>query len=421
MKEYLRKLPFYKPLGDLYHHCIDYPLSRFNYHISCKRMAELRSSGRVINFVFVLYDLATWKSEDLYLAMLKHPRFNPILAVTKNTSLKGHEKDVINYLLQKDYPYVYLDDNRRIVDQIEVDMLMYQRPYLEFSPLHYWKENRKAVLVRMGYGFHSLLEPWLLMMSTSTNAWQDYYENDLCVQDCLKATKGKRFNLVVTGIPTMDWLAQPKDAYPDPWKNKDTRKRIIWAPHHSTGNAHMKGIAFGTFLEIADDMLKLAKEYSDRVYWTFKPHPVLRSALSQAGWTDEDIDNYYNQWNNLGFSQFEEGEYMGLFKHSDAMIHDCSSFTMEYLCTGNPVLYVVRPEHQLGNTNRMTQQSFEKHYHATDMEGIRQFIENVIADADPRKEERISFVNQYLRPPHGKTACENIMNAILGVEEYTNC
>lgn len=421
MIEYLRKLPFYALLGRWYHCCFDYMLSRINYHESCKKMAVLRSSGKVINFVFVLYDLATWKSEDLYLAMLRHPRFNPILAVTRNRNLIGHEKDVINYLLQKGYPYIYLDENRRIVDQIDADLLMYQRPYLEFSPLHYWKKNRKGILVRMGYGFHSLLEPWLLLSDISVNAWQDYYENEICVEDCLKASKNKRFNLVATGIPIMDRLALPKSSYANPWKNKDTRKRIIWAPHHSIGNVHLDGIAYGTFLEIADDMLKLAKDFSNKVYWTFKPHPVLRNSLLKAGWSEDDIDNYYNQWNGLDFSQFEEGEYMGLFKHSDAMIHDCSSFTMEYLCTENPVLYVVRPEHQFENTNRMTRQSFEKHYHATAISDIRQFIENVITGVDPRKEERIDFVNNYLRPPHGKTACENIINAILGVEEYANC
>ena len=34
------------------------------------------------------------------------------------------------------------------------------------------------------------------------------------------------------------------------------------------------------------------------------------------------------------------------------------------------------------------------------------------------KSEREHFYNKYLIPPHGKTACENIINAILGQEEY---
>ncbi len=39
-------------------------------------------------------------------------------------------------------------------------------------------------------------------------------------------------------------------------------------------------------------------------------------------------------------SQLEEGEYVGLFRESDAMIHDCTSFITEYLYTGKPALYL---------------------------------------------------------------------------------
>lgn len=37
---------------------------------------------------------------------------------------------------------------------------------------------------------------------------------------------------------------------------------------------------------------------------------------------------------------------------------------------------------------------------------------------DSKNEEREEFYQSYLVPPHGKSASQNIMNAILGEEEY---
>ena len=84
-------------------------------------------------------------------------------------------------------------------------------------------------------------------------------------------------------------------------------------------------------------------------------------------------------------------------------------------------MYVVRDEKRTDNIDECSRRSFELHYHAYNAQDIRRFVENVIDNIDPRKEERMEFVDEYLRPPHGKSACENIMNAILGVEEYKDC
>ena len=45
---------------------------------------------------------------------------------------------------------------------------------------------------------------------------------------------------------------------------------------------------------------------------------------------------------------------------------------------------------------------------------IYSFILDVINGIDPLKEEKEKFYNDSLTPPNGKTACENIINSILG-------
>ena len=47
------------------------------------------------------------------------------------------------------------------------------------------------------------------------------------------------------------------------------------------------------------------------------------------------------------------------------------------------------------------------------IEEIETFIRNVLQGKDDMKEKRAAFVEEYLTLPDGKTACRNIMDAIL--------
>jgi UDP-N-acetylglucosamine 2-epimerase len=113
-------------------------------------------------------------------------------------------------------------------------------------------------------------------------------------------------------------------------------------------------------------------------------------------------------------TQIEEGDYVSLFKNSNAMIHDCSSFQIEYHYTHNPALYLCDDieEHERG-MNTFAKRAFELHYMGNSEQDIEQFINNVINEVDTKRDERLSFYNENLLPPYGKTASENIINAIL--------
>lgn len=163
----------------------------------------------------------------------------------------------------------------------------------------------------------------------------------------------------------------------------------------------------------------MAQKYKDSVQWAFKPHPLLRTKLNEI-WGVEKTDNYFLKWQTLENAQVCEGEYIGLFKHSDAMIHDCGSFKVEYLYTGNPVMYLMNDNQEYDYPNTQTQKALDLHYKAFDSKDIETFIVNVINGVDSSKDSREEFVAQYLTPPYNKSACDNIINAILGKEEYAN-
>jgi hypothetical protein len=185
-------------------------------------------------------------------------------------------------------------------------------------------------------------------------------------------------------------------------------------------NAAVPGIEYSTFLDNADFMLDMAVKYRDQVQWAFKPHPILRGKLEKI-WGRERTDAYYRKWQELENCQLENGAYQALFLYSDAMIHDCGSFTVEYHLTGKPVLYLVNGKNHQSNITRFSRQGYDLHYKAKTTAEIEQFIINVINDVDPLLSQRLKFRAENLIAPNGKTACENIIHAILGEEEYKNC
>ena len=60
------------------------------------------------------------------------------------------------------------------------------------------------------------------------------------------------------------------------------------------------------------------------------------------------------------------------------------------------------------------EKAFLLHEHAEESSKIAHFIDDIVAGHDAMKEEREKYYNEQLMPPGDKTACENIIAAILG-------
>lgn len=365
----------------------------------------------VINVVFLLWGYSSWKSEGLYLQMLQHPRFNPILAITLCRDLIEKER-LERFLQSRHYPYTDLDSNS--LKKISPDIIFYQRPYMTEIPFHLSPMfYPQALTCQVHYAFHSLREKWTVRTRLLDIAWQSYYENQRTRDEYLDLVRYKQ-SLVVTGVPFQDRLNKPKIEFVNPWKDKKKRKHIIYAPHHTIeGSQYGKGLDYSTFLWYNEFMLELAEKYNDSIYIAFKPHPFLYEKLIKF-WGKERTDAYFRRWASLENVQIEQDEYMGLLKHSDAMIHDCCSFTIEYMYMHNPCLYLERNPHHTDNQTELARRSYELHEHAYNKEDIEQFILRVIGGVDINKEAREQFYQESLVLPNGQSACQNIISAILG-------
>lgn len=372
------------------------------------RAKQMRLKDK-ITVVFVVADIGAWKTEYLYNSMLNHPRFNSILIIGKNSE----ENDVENirfYCDTKGYQYIEIDNlDGSLWNQFHPDIIFYQKPYCtEFS------HNLKSLFCYAPYAFHNSIENWAFKTALIYNCWQVYYENKT-LRNFYTSRLGRRVhNGYATGIPPMDELATPKENLEDTWKDKSGKVRIIYAPHHSINPDNWWKSS--TFLTTGEIMLELAKKYSDRVQWAFKPHPLLRYKLNKI-WEKEKTDAYYAEWENASWSQYESGKYLGLFKYSDAMIHDCGSFIEEYHVTGNPVMFLIDPQNEDKPLwNNLFEQAYQLHYHGITKDQIEKFIQSIINRKEPgptTRSERLDFFDKHMTIPYGRSASENIIDCIL--------
>lgn len=370
---------------------------------------QIRKKDRV-RVGFVLVDLGCWKTETLYLEMLKNPRFEPLLLIGISKE-ENDSQNIIQYLESKGYNYTVLDESNTIVDQVNPDIIFYQKPYEGQLPFSHWiRRNLKALFCVMPYGMREAATKWGLNTQSQNIAWQVYFENLPNWVGASKVMTNKSKNGYVTGIPVMDEMQTPKSAYNDPWAPQDKpKKRIIYAPHH-TVSQHW--INYSTFLDYYEFMLEMAEKYKDEVQWAFKPHPLLYYKLMDI-WGQEKTDAYYDRWRNLSNTQYVEGKYVDLFKYSDAMIHDCGSFTIEYMYENKPVMYLVRDEHITDNNMPLKLKAFALHEKGYCKDDIENFIQQVIAGNKFNEKGQLELIETDLKSPYGRTACENVIDCIL--------
>lgn len=382
-----------------------------------KKIAQIRNKEQ-IKVGFILHETALWKTEKLYLAMNENPRFIPQIYTTLSKEGQLSEsiekyKYLLKYLQEHSYDY----QETLSIKDIDSDIVFYEKSY-DFS---YFEDiqahNFKGIICTALYGFCTMHTRPTYNVDSILRSFQFYIENEY-VKDSLKTLMDNRAeNTVITGVPMMDILMESKTKFINPWKIQDKpKKRIIWAPHF-TIHKGVSWLDLSSFSMMYEEMLKFASKYEDNVQIAFKPHPLLFSTLVNE-WGYEKAKEYFNQWENMPNGQLETGEYVGLFLHSDAMIHDCGSFLIEYLYTEKPVMYTVRDiEKTVKQYNKFAKEAFNQLYIGSDNSDVENFIKDVIKGWDPKLEQRKEFKRKFLLPPNGKTASENIIDSILGLKD----
>lgn len=369
-----------------------------------------------IRVLFVVAELGSWKTELLYRSMLVHPRFDPIIGITESMEVPGSKGKLKEYLSKKEYKYVDLDKNPQSIKTLNIDIKFYYKPYPgSYKKGIYFDSNWNSIVCHINYALNTGGDLASYYHDIRKCSYMCFIENDAVLRTLKNIPKLYTKNNYVTGVPMQDMLLLPREKFKDPWKEQNRRKkRIIYAPHHSIPGTNGAYIEYSTFLLFGEFLLQMAIKYKDKVQWAFKPHPTLYPKLIKI-WGKERTDKYYSIWRELEYTQIELGEYVGLFKYSDAMIHDCSSFVIEYLFSQNPVMFLQVDQTQTdSHQGEFAKEALKSHYIGHSEEEIEKFIINVINNVDSMHSKRLSYYDKYLIPPKNRTACDNIISALLG-------
>lgn len=390
--------------------------------LQLRRIEEVRARGYA-NVVLIAAALPMWRLQGIYELLKKDSRFRVYVLVhpfqrqgeeDKYTAVRALE----DYFTANNVEYTVCPKDERklgeLIDGINPDILFYPQNYYGlFGNQLDWNYFKDRLLCYNNYGLSTIAAQWNYNADYNNYAWRWYQATELHLQTARKLAYNKAVNAVVAGESHADAFFAPVGN--DPWKKIDgkKRRRVVFAPHFQIEANDVLNRA--AFLWLGNFMLELAEHYSDEVQFAFKPHPFLKRALyGHPDWGKEKTDAYYEKWASMPNTQLETGEYIELFKTSDALIHNCGSFTGEYMFTAKPVVFASKDWREIYRTaDGFGSKCLDLHYRAQTIGDVRNFIEKVVLGGDdPMLAQRRQFIRDYLTPPHGRSAAENIYNDI---------
>lgn len=394
-------------------------------NIRHKRIIKKLKKNNVINVVFYAMNVPMWNYQHLYELLKNNSRFKLYVVLSPNQrspiDVRNEEaKAMRKYFDEKRVPYIDCDKNGEVcIDvkhDIQPDILFYSQPYpTSMKSADYCTNFPNSLICYYPYAFWSANGGWSYNKDLHQIAWKLFYSTDLHLNDAKRLCNNRGKNVIVTGYPkTDDFLNKGIN---DVWKIKDHQhKRLIWAPHFTIEASLPGTVARSNFLMMYEMMVDLAKTNINCLQIAFKPHPRLKTELYNLdNWGKERTDKYYELWDSMPNTFLADGEYIDLFMSSDGMVHDCSSFSIEYHYSQKPVMYVTKDldeyKKMLNDFGRM---AIDIHYIGHNTDDVESFVKNqILMGYDPLKEERHAFYKKYLLPPHNDTVAQFTYNAIV--------
>ncbi len=364
-------------------------------------IAKLQTKDKIRVCFSVVFD-SVFPAEPVFRKMLDDPLFEPFILVIPD-SLRGTENMFCQMnktfkTLSSKYKNVYMSydaEKQEFTDwHDKMDMCFFANPYDSMTNSLYQirtlaEHNKLTMYTHYGYQI-SNVNDCLFKSGGFDLLWKVFLLNKY-EQRLLKKNANHGKNGVLVGYTKMDAIAKIKPT-------KRTRKKIIIAPHH-TVMEWKNGLELSNFLRYYKFFIELFKKYPD-IDFVFRPHPLLWINLANNKiWTQKQIDKYIKDITSLPNVEFQNGgEYLETFVNSDALIHDCGSFSAEYLFVNKPCCYLLKSKEMLEqNSNDFHKQCIDLHYSAYNEQDIIDFIERrVILNDDDKSAARQKFVCEEL-------------------------
>ena len=375
--------------------------------------------NNIIRVIFCVSQNQLWCCQSLYDELEKDNNFEVRIIALPNWEDKTHnliESGNANYdffLKRKMNVVKGFDINGNIIDLcgVATEIMFVDQPatidYLEMNGIPIEKIVDAFFLSYIPYGYkvaNGGISHFGLPLHNYS--WKVFAESNWHKQQFYKLGKMKAKNVVTSGFPKLD-IYNNEECTNDVWKNSvPNRKRVIWAPHWSFGDADL---AFSTFDKYYMYFYDFAKEHNE-IEWILKPHQRVYTWAVQTGLMSKtEVDEYFDKWDKLPNAHvYNEGNYMDIFRTSDALITDCGSFLAEYLPSKKPIIHLYRPEAEY---NEVGYKLINTYYRCTTFTDIERIIKQVIIMEDDYKyTEREKIMENVV--PNKEGAGRTIMNVI---------
>lgn len=382
-----------------------------------------------IKVAFICHQNQKWGYQSVYEAMKKDDNFEilPIinLPIIKSDVQKFNQNenkiffDKLN--MQSIEGYDEINQDFKDLKEFKPDIVFYQQTwYIPKSQLPL-EVSQYALACIITYGFFLIcINGWrdLFAEHKMGNFWKIFAESKYHKKFYEKAGHFKFKDIItVTGYPKLDFYKEPIDTrYEDLWKDKTIPKkpRIIWAPHWSIelNNA----LRMSNFMENYKFFLDFAKNHNEYNF-IYKPHPGLKyQCITEHFMSEQEYDDYLSFWDSLPNALvFDEGNYFDIFKTSDVLITDSSSFLAEYFYSKKPIIFLSKNSRSAFNSFGL---ELKKGFYELDsLNEMANLLKQLLIDKiDPLKplREKIIKKNFYMPEPNIGQGIVNMLKKEIG-------
>lgn len=377
------------------------------------------------SILFIASLLPMWRYQNLYELLCKDDRFDVNIIISpfgrfNANEANRHSSNLKKYFLSKGLNINSTVDPDFNLDKwfssINPDLIFYCQQYTNcYNSILDYENNTHRLFGLIPYALLTIGENFVYNAVFHNLAWRVYYPTIMHLQYAKKIMANDAINVRIVGEPNADkYIGNRTES---PWRvinDGKLRKRIIWAPHFSINENGF--LNHNSFLWVYEDMLEFANKYKESIQIAFKPHPLLYNTLcDRTDWGKDKADEYYNLWRTMSNTQLEDGEFIELFMQSDGMIHDCGSFTGEYMFTCKPVMFLSQDINRIRKSaDAFGRRCLDLHEIGTSIDDIEHFINDIVLPGvDPKREQRIRFFNECLIPPGGKTVAQNVYDDLV--------
>lgn len=372
--------------------------SIYSFFVLSRTKHKRKEHKAVIPVLFVCQMPQLWgKLKPVYEALKEDKAFCVTILAVPDLADKSGVNQCYRFFSEKytDVINAKTDQGWYALNKNEYEYVFFQRPYDSYLPRCYrssaFVRFCKICYISYGYLLTKTNEELCMDKAFFNHVYFYFAENEY-----VKKYNADRYpyshkkgirNSVFLGYPS---LIDMQKAQNNVQKKDKERVSVIWTPRWTT-NANVGG---SNFFRFKDDILRFFHNNEEYAF-TFRPHPMMFDNFLKTGeMSPEDVSSLKETIEKSSSMELDtKAEYFETFWQTDILVTDVSSVIMEYLLTGNPIIYCksgIIP-------NEFMQEILSVCYCVEDWEQIEDTLESLKNGQDRLKEKRFELSQKFKR------------------------